>query len=389
MSATLERVKPERTEAEPAILFRVVNGVAIIRLNRPQALNALTHEMVMSLSATLRRCRVDENIVAVVLEGAGDKAFCAGGDVRMIHRQVKERDRGWQQFFIDEYRLDYAIHDFPKPVVALLDGVAMGGGMGLAQGAWLRVVTERTKMAMPETRIGLAPDVGATFFMARMSAEIQMYLSLTGRTVSGADAVWCNLADVCVRADWLADFETRLRALTSAQLNPAFPDQLRRSLRTVFQMPEASLVTPSLRVLMPLIRRYFSMKSSVCDVILTLSNDAAGCKAHDVRDWLIETHDMLRQHSPTMLCVTREAMRRGRQMTLAECFRMELGIVHKAVSGGDFVEGVRAHLVDKDKKPRWAPASIWEVQDERVREFMASPWRLAEHPLGDIEHRHP
>jgi len=150
--------------AEPTILFRVLNRVAIVTLNRPAALNALSHEMVRELAALIERCRSDDGIVAVVLRGAGEKGFCAGGDVRELYRMRTRGESGWQAFFIDEYRLDYALHTFPKPIVALLDGISMGGGMGLGQAAKLRVVTERTKIAMPETRIGFLPDSARRVF---------------------------------------------------------------------------------------------------------------------------------------------------------------------------------------------------------------------------------
>ena len=184
--------------AEPAILFRVLNRVAIITLNRPTALNALSHPMVRELAVLFERCRTDDGIVAVVLRGAGEKGFCAGGDVRELYRMKTRGETGWQAFFVDEYRLDYALHTFPKPVVALLDGITMGGGMGLGQAARLRVVTERTKIAMPETRIGFLPDVGATHFLAVMPVEVELYVGLTGVTLSGADAVRLQLADLCV-----------------------------------------------------------------------------------------------------------------------------------------------------------------------------------------------
>ncbi len=190
MNAVQGTRAPEAPHAvEPTILFRVVNRVAIVTLNRPSALNALSHEMVRELSILIERCRTDDDIVAVVLRGAGEKGFCAGGDVRALYRMATQKDTGWQQFFIDEYRLDYALHRFPKPVVALLDGITMGGGMGLGQGAKLRIVTDRTKIAMPETRIGFLPDVGATRFLGVMPAEVELYVGLTGATLSGADAL--------------------------------------------------------------------------------------------------------------------------------------------------------------------------------------------------------
>ncbi|MCA8057405.1 MULTISPECIES: enoyl-CoA hydratase/isomerase family protein [Burkholderia cepacia complex] len=385
-----EVMQPTNQSAtDPSVLLKIINRVAVIKLNRPNSLNALSHDMVVLLSATLYRCRTDDEIVAVVIHGAGEKAFCAGGDVTEIYERARSRDRKWLQFFVDEYRLDYAIHRFPKPVIALIDGVTMGGGMGICQGAWLRVTTERTKIAMAETRIGMVPDVGATYFMAKMPVEMQLYLTLSGRPLNGADAVLCNLADVCVPSAWLVDFEARIRALLPSALDSALPDQLKRNLRQVFDAPGTQVPPSQLRPVFPLVNRYFRPRATVEDVIRSLKDELDKCTAQDARSWMVQTLSRLEQHSPTMLFVTREAMLRGRHSALADCFRMELAIVSRVIEEGDFVEGVRAHLVDKDHKPKWAPASVWEVRAERVQHFLKCPWPSNDHPLRDIERLHP
>jgi enoyl-CoA hydratase/carnithine racemase len=363
--------------AEPTILFRVLNRVAIVTLNRPAALNALSHEMVRELAALIERCRSDDGIVAVVLRGAGEKGFCAGGDVRELYRMRTRGESGWQAFFIDEYRLDYALHTFPKPIVALLDGISMGGGMGLGQAAKLRVVTERTKIAMPETRIGFLPDVGATRFLSVMPVEVELYVGLTGVTLSGADAVRLQLADLCVPAEWLGSFEERLQRMPiDGDLLPA--------LRAVFEPPCNIVPHAALEPFTSLTLRHFDRRSSVDRMVATLRQDLEREAPREVRQWLQATVDALTSHSPTMLHVTREALLRGRQMTLAECFRMELGIVTRVIDEGDFCEGIRAHLVDKDRQPRWAPMTLAEVRSERVRHFLTSPWRSDAHPLVDL-----
>ncbi|WP_175761499.1 enoyl-CoA hydratase/isomerase family protein [Burkholderia ambifaria] len=361
----------------PEVLFRVVNRVALITLNRPAALNALSYPMIGELAALLERCRTDDQIVAVVLRGAGEKGFCAGGDVRALYRMIAQRET-WLPFFVDEYRLDHAIHTFPKPVVALMDGVTMGGGMGLAQGAALRVATERSKIAMPETRIGLVPDVGATHFLSRMPVELELYVGLTGAMLSGADALSAKLADLCVPSSWLDTFETRIESVKwDGDVLPA--------LRKVFEPPCNVVPHAVLDTQMAWIVRHFDKRSTVERIVATLKQDLARDElSREHRQWLQATLDALAGHSPTMLCVTREALLRGRQMTLAESFRMELGIVARAIEEGDFCEGVRAHLVDKDRKPRWAPASLVELRAERVRHFLTSPWKLFAHPLADL-----
>jgi enoyl-CoA hydratase/carnithine racemase len=377
MSA-LQSVAPDTSlEVEREILFRVVNRVAIITLNRPAALNALSHAMVRELAVLVEHCRHDSGIVALVLKGAGTKGFCAGGDVREVHRLAKNGDPRWLAFFVDEYRLDYTLHTFAKPVVALLDGIAMGGGMGLGQAARLRIVTERSRIAMPETRIGFLPDVGATRFLSVMPVEHELYVGLSGATLSGADALRLQLADLCVPAEWLASFEERLQRMSH-------DGDLMSALRGVFEPPCNVVPHAALGPLTQSIARHFDRHSSVERIIATLRHDLEREPPREVKQWLQSTYDALTGHSPTMLCVTREALLRGRQMTLAECFRMELGIVKRVIEEGDFCEGVRAQLIDKDRKARWAPSTLAEVRPERVRHFLASPWKSEEHPLAGL-----
>jgi len=377
-SVVPEFAPPAGVDVEREILFRVVNRVAIITLNRPAALNALSHAMIRELAMLVEHCRNDDGIVALVLKGAGNKGFCAGGDVREVYRLAKNGDSRWLAFFVDEYRLDYALHTFPKPVVALLDGIAMGGGMGLGQAARLRTVTERSKIAMPETRIGFVPDVGATRFLAVMPVEFELYVGLSGATLSGADALRLQLADLCVPADWLASAEERLRRMSHEA-------DLLSALRGVFEPPCNIVPHAALAPLTQVVLRHFDRRSGIDRIVATLRHDLERDSPREVRQWLQSTYDALTAHSPTMLHVTREALLRGRQMTLAECFRMELGIVKRAIEEGDFCEGVRAQLIDKDRKGRWAPATLPEVRPERVRHFLTSPWKREAHPLADLE----
>jgi len=263
MSAVFEQTSLR----DPDVLFRIVNRVAIITLNRPAALNALSHSMIHELLELVERCRVDQDIVALVLRGAGEKSFCAGGDVRALYEMRQRNDNGWQSFFIDEYRLDYTLYHFSKPVVALLDGIVMGGGMGLGQGAWLRVVTERTKMAMPETRIGFVPDVGATHFLGQMPTEMELYVGLTGVTLSGAEALHFGLADLCVPFEWLGSFEERLMRIVTADASAI---DLMRALRTVFEPPCNIVPHAGLAVFAPLIKRHFERRSTVECIVASM-----------------------------------------------------------------------------------------------------------------------
>ncbi|HTH72810.1 MAG TPA: enoyl-CoA hydratase/isomerase family protein [Trinickia sp.] len=366
--------------AQGRVLCHVVNGVAILTLDRPHALNALSHEMIRALAEQVERCRTDDGIVALVLRGSGEKGLCAGGDVRALYHaasagRVDEED-GWRRFFIDEYRLDFALHAYPKPIVALADGIAMGGGMGLAQAASLRVTTERSKIAMPETRIGFVPDVGATRFLSVMPVELALYVSLTGAVLSGADAVRCRLADVCVPSEWLHGFEARLASLP--------PEHVRERLRDVFVPPAGPAAPAGIDAVLPEIERHFDARLSVDEMAASLASALISNPPAALRAWVQTALDALHGYSPTMLHVTRAAILRGRDITLADAYRMELGIASRAIEEGDFREGVRAHLVDKDRAPRWQPASLAEVRPERVAHFLTSPWPSDGHPLADL-----
>ncbi|CAB3783599.1 enoyl-CoA hydratase/isomerase family protein [Pararobbsia alpina] len=358
------------------ILFHVSHRLAIITLNRESALNALNRDMVRELAACLDTCRNDEQIDALVLRGAGAKGFCAGGDVRALYHQAKDSEVDWPQFFIDEYRLDFALHTFAKPVVALMDGVTMGGGMGLAQGVPLRIATERSKIAMPEARIGLVPDVGATYFLNTMPIELALYVGLTGVTLSGADAVACNLADACVPGEWLRDFESRLDTLEDASsLDP---------LARIFVPPSDVRPPAPIEALLPLIRRHFAAQASLEDMVASLESDASQPIPSEQRAWVEATLTALKAGSPLALNVTREALIRGRQMTLGACFQMEFDLVTRSIRDGDFLEGVRARLVDKDGMPRWVPPTLDAVDAGRVQDFFDSAWHGGAHPLSDL-----
>ena len=363
-------------EHAPEVLFRVVNRVALITLNRPAALNALSYPMIGELAALLERCRDDDQIVAVVLRGAGEKGFCAGGDVRALYRMVAQRET-WLPFFVDEYRLDYAIHTFPKPVVALMDGVTMGGGMGLAQGAALRVATERSKIAMPETRIGLVPDVGATHFLSRMPAELELYVGLTGAMLSGADALTAKLADLCVPSAWLDTFETRIESVKWE--GDALP-----LLRKVFEPPCNVVPHAALDSQMPWIVRHFDKRSTVERIVATLTQDLA--RGAVARAPSMAAGDTRCAHRPFADDAVRDPRGTAARPPddAGRIVPDGAGIVARAIEEGDFCEGVRAHLVDKDRKPRWAPASLVELRAERVRHFLTSPWKLFAHPLADL-----
>ena len=318
----------------------IEKGVATVTLDRPAALNALTLGMIEGLAASLDAWERDARVRMVVLRGAGGKAFCAGGDVRAMYENRGSEAN--ERFMATEYALDYRIHTYPKPVVALIDGIVMGGGMGLAQGARLRIVGSRTRMAMPETAIGLFPDVGGSYFLSRVPGHVGTYLGLAGPTIGAADALYCGLADQYVGAE------------------PLVPGEVER--------------------MRPAIDRHFA-HASVEAILASLRAE----EAPDNREWAARTAAALERASPTMLKVTLEQLRRGASMTLAECFRMELNLVHACFEQGDFAEGVRAAIVDKDRSPRWNPPALAEVEEAAVQRFFAPRWPAARHPLAHLE----
>jgi enoyl-CoA hydratase/carnithine racemase len=278
--------------------------VATVTLNRPAALNALSLDMLKGLAAWLDAWERDDNVRTVVLRGAGDKAFCAGGDVRALYDSYLGTDPGARgdgpwfsplpgsgsvpgffRFFIVEYALDFRIHTYPKPIVAVMDGIVMGGGMGIAQGASLRIVGDRTKMAMPETTIGLFPDVGGSYFLSRVPGKLGIYLGLAGPTLRAADAIYCGLADLYIGA--------------------------------------GTLPAPELAALRPAIDEHFA-HDSVGAIVASLDNE----RRPEFREWAVRTREALAKRSPTMLAVTLEQLKRGATMSLADCLRMELNLIH-------------------------------------------------------------
>lgn len=341
--------------------YEVVNQVALLTLDRQKALNALSHGMVLELHRLLDRAAGDAGVRAVVLRGAG-KAFCAGGDVVALADSVRDGSPLQRDFFADEYRLDLRVHTFPKPVVAWLHGVVMGGGMGLAQGASLRVVAEGLRMAMPETRIGLVPDVGASFFFAKMPAPLAGYLALAGTSLGAADALYAGLADARSDVDDPGALPERLRQVAwQASGDASDLAALRNALAP--RQAQQGIAGSRLHAQIEAIHRHF-------DPALTLKELVDGLAA-EPGEWAQATLAALRSHSPSMLALTQEALRRGRRQDLRACLRMEFGMVRYALSSGEFSEGVRAHLVDKDRSPRWKTPAIEDLDPQAAAALIA------------------
>ncbi len=327
---------------EPTVVATREGAAGTILMNRPKALNALDHGMILALGAALAAARDDPAVALVILEGAGGRAFCAGGDVRAIRAAAVARDMATiDSFFGDEYALNRAIADFPKPWVSLIDGVCMGGGIGVSVHGSHRVVTEHALLAMPETGIGLFPDVGTSFTLPRLPGAIGMWLALTGARLQGAAAVEAGLATHFVP-------RAALPALRAA-LVAGDPGVIDRA--------SVAPVGP-IAALRPAIDRCFGQQ----DVPAVLAALAAEGTA-----WARDQIAILARMSPTSLCVTHELLARGAGLDLAGCLAMERALTRRITIHPDFIEGVRAVLVDKDNAPRWTPASVAAIDPGAIR----------------------
>jgi enoyl-CoA hydratase/carnithine racemase len=365
--------------AERLIQSEVRNRIAFITLNRPAALNALSLDMIVQLRSALGQFAVDANINAVLIKGAGEKAFCAGGDIRAIYESYQLGDSLHRDFFVTEYPLDYLLHAYPKPYIALLDGIVMGGGMGISQGSRLRIVGDRTRMAMPEVAIGFFPDVGASYFLSRLAGSLGAYLALTGVQIRAADAVYAGLADVYLPRSSVDILESELCALTLSGTHRredwggAIGDVIQR-------LAGADMPPAPLAAIRPAIDQHFAA-ASVPALLKSLEEESRP----QFLEWARQTVDLINTRSPTMLAVTQDLLKRGKSMSLADCLRMELGLVRHCFTQGDFIEGVRAAIIDKDNTPVWRPQHIEEVTDASVEAMFADPWAGATHPLAKLE----
>ena len=370
--------------AEPAEHVRVERQghAGLITLNRPKALNAMSLGMVRALKTALEAFAQDADVQVVAIRGTNKLGkpgspdglfggFCAGGDIRYFHQAALAGDNSLDDFCTEEYRLNHLIHHYPKPFVAFMDGVVMGGGMGISQGASLRLVTEHTRMAMPETIIGLFPDVGGGYFLSRCPGHIGEYLALTGEVIAAQQALQYGLADVQIEAAQQAALWAALGTQTFA--NRA---QVEEWLALQVGPKNTELIRPDAHI-----DGFFSLLR-VKHIVDALE------KAKDDR-WAQKTAALLRKRSPMMLHVTLEQIRRARQMSLADDLRMERDMVHHCFhdrpgTASDTVEGIRALAVDKDYAPKWNPARIEDVKPGMADAFFVSPWAKESHPLRDF-----
>lgn len=356
------------------VIAQIEGRIGCITLNRPKALNALSLGMVRALTQALLDWQTNPQVLAVAVRGTGKEgafgAFCAGGDIRFFHQAAHAGDASLGDFFTEEYRLNHLIHTYSKPYIAFMDGIVMGGGMGISQGASVRVVTERTKMAMPETHIGLFPDVGGGYFLSRCPGRLGEYLGLTGQMLNGAQAVGAKLADIALPSGML---EPIWQTLVSSPFENA--ESVER-----WVLAQAGAMVPEKLKPQPQIDDVFGLPT-VADMLNRLES------ASD--EWSQKTAITLRQRSPLMLHVVLEHIRRARQMGLADDLRMERDMVHhcfhlRPVADSDTVEGIRALAIDKDHSPQWRPARTEDVDLAEAARFFVSPWPFDHHPLRDL-----
>lgn len=338
------------TDPPASVLVDIIDGVGVLTLNRPAVLNALDLATVRALTRQLDAWSDDPAIRAVLLRGSGERAFCAGGDVRALYHLQREGAPALVCYFDEEYALDCLIHRYPKPTIALMDGVVMGGGMGISQGCAHRLVTERTRMAMPETAIGIFPDVGASYFLSRLPPALGAWIGVVGDTLSGADAVVSGLADRLVPSAFFTDLPALIAAVDAGAW-PAAP--------THTSIP-SQLTAPVLAA----VARHFG-QPGVEEIVASLAGETDPA----LRTWVERTQGLLAQRSPLMLRVTFEQLRRGRQLDLEACFRMERTMMAHSFAHGDAMEGIRALLIDKDRSPRWRHRAVAEVRRDEVEAF--------------------
>ncbi|HZA11666.1 enoyl-CoA hydratase/isomerase family protein [Mycobacterium sp.] len=330
------------------VLVSVASGVGLLVLNRPKAINSLTHCMVNTMLTVLREWADDDAVRAVLLSGAGERGLCAGGDVVAIYHSARTDGVEARQFWYDEYLLDGYIGRYPKPYVALMDGITMGGGVGVGAHASTRVVTDTTKMAMPEVGIGLVPDVGGTYLLSRAPGLLGLHAALTGAPFDGADAIAMGFADHYVAHEQLQDFRD---AVIADGVDAALA-------RHATEPPPSELVAQ---------REWIDecyAGDTVADIVAALRGHDAG-PANDAAN-------LIASRSPTALAVALQAVRRAAKLdTLEDALRQEYRVSYATLRSHDLVEGIRAQVIDKDRNPKWQPASLAAVSQADVDAFFA------------------
>jgi enoyl-CoA hydratase/carnithine racemase len=379
-----KRLMSDAAQSSPVLFAtRASNNgklIAIATLNEEKTLNALSIEMVDLLYQQLLAWQDDNSVACVLLQGAGEKAFCAGGDVQKLYESAVATPGGpceyAEAFFEREYRLDYLIHQYQKPIICWGHGIVMGGGLGLLAGCSHRVVTETTRMAMPEITIALYPDVGGSWFLNRAPGNTGLYLALTAGSMNATDCLFMEYADVfieherkaavmrcLVKKDWGED-----RAENTALVTEA--------LNVYASKSELGKPAPNIEAHFDIIQQ-LTNHDNLADIVSAISN-------YESKDnWLNKGAAALKHGSPLSACNIYQALQQTKGMSLAEVFQFELMLSTNVVRHPEFAEGVRALLIDKDKQPRWLFDSVTEVPAELLKQMITPPWPA--NPLGDLK----
>jgi enoyl-CoA hydratase len=342
-------------DTEGDLIVRREGSAGIIRLNRPKAINAMTLEMSEGIDAALDRFEADPAVAVVVLEGAGERGLCAGGDIRGLYESSRAGGDLGERFWRQEYVMNARIAKFPKPYVAFMDGLVMGGGVGLSAHARHRVVTEKTKLAMPEVGLGFFPDVGGTWLLSRAPGEIGTYFGLTGQTMNGPDAIYARFADAVVPTAKLAalrDVLTKVRPGTAS-------DEIKRLIDSFATGETAGPVA----AMQANVDAWFA-HDRMQDIVAALRRDGSEQAASTLK--------ALSEKSPRGMVVTLKLLRMARaSASLEECLVREYRAALQVFASDDFREGVRAAVIDKDRNPKWSPAAIEDVTPEMIAPYFA------------------
>lgn len=347
---------PGSGASEPEVVVERVGGLGRITLNRPKAINALNHAMVQSMASALLEWADDESVRGVLLTGAGERGLCAGGDIVSIYHDAREGGSGSKDFWRDEYVLNAAIARYGKPYVAIMDGIVMGGGVGVSAHGNVRVVTERSTIGMPEVGIGFVPDVGGTYLLSRAPGELGTHIALTTARLSAGDAIVCGFADHFVPTDRLAEFQ---QALATGTVDDALA-------RFAQPAPASELAA----------QRAWIDAAYAAD---TVEEIVANLRSSGVPEAVAAAEQILAK-SPTAAKVTLRALRQARELdTLEAVLDQEYRVSLACLGSHDLVEGIRAQVVEKDRNPAWSPSTLEAVTDEHVDRFFES---LGEAELG-------
>lgn len=373
------------TEQTNCVVFQTLGTlsgkrVGVATLNMEKALNALNMNMVQALTAQLTDWADDDAIAMVVLDGAGEKAFCAGGDVRALYQAAREQPgeipEVTQEFFTREYFLDHLLHTFDKPVLVWGDGIVMGGGLGLMAGASHRIVTERSRIAMPEVTIGLYPDVGGSYFLNRMPGHMGRFLGMTAYNMDGADAFYVGLGNHFLNSN---DKQPLFDALSSVDwesdvcANHGKLNALLEAMSSRCEQPMGESVLEQHQAEIDAL-----MEGELADIMTKVK------AVEDGEPWLARALSTMLAGSPLSLHLVYQQSLLGTELSLSQVFQLELGLSCNCCSIGDFAEGVRALLIDKDRQPQWLYETVEAVPQEMVKSLMTSPWDPQNDPLRTL-----